>query len=360
MRILHVDAGREWRGGQNQVRLTATGMKSRGHEVVLAARRGGILAARAREAGLLVHEIPFGSELSPRAAVAMAGVLAAVRPQIVQAHDPHALTACLLATAPRPRLPIVATRRVDFVPRSFPSRLKYQVCPRVIAVSRAAYDVMAGAGVYEERLRLVYEGVSDRAPRPGGREALAALGVPPSAPVVGNIAALVDHKDHATLLDAAAVVLAVRADVYFVIVGDGERRAALETKARALGLSGRVIFAGFRDDVDALLPAFDVFCLSSQMEGLGTILLDAMAFGRPIVGTAAGGIPEAVADGATGRIVPVRDSRALAHALLEVLGDGARATAMGRSGRRRFEERFSAERMVAETLAVYEELVDVR
>jgi glycosyltransferase involved in cell wall biosynthesis len=357
MRVLHVDAGREWRGGQNQVRLTAQGMRRRGHEVVLAARCGGVLAARAREAGLTVHEVPFGSELSPRAAAAMAGVLERVQPQIVQAHDPHSMTACLLATALRPGIPIVATRRVDFAPRSFPSRLKYQLCPRVIAVSRAAYAVLERAGVYEERLRLVYEGVADRAPRPGGREALAALGVPMSAPVVGNIAALVDHKDQATLVSAAARVLAARPEVYFVIVGDGERRAALETQARELGVAGHVIFTGFRDDVDVLLPAFDVFCLSSQMEGLGTILLDAMSFGRPIVGTGAGGIPEVVEDRATGRVVPVRDFRALADALLDVLREPAQAEAMGRRGRRRFEERFSAERMVSETLSVYEELV---
>jgi glycosyltransferase involved in cell wall biosynthesis len=93
------------------------------------------------------------------------------------------------------------------------------------------------------------------------------------------------------------------------------------------------------------------------MEGLGTILLDAMSFGRPVVGTAAGGIPEAVEDGVTGRIAPVRDCRALADALLDVLSEPARAAAMGRRGRLRFEERFSAERMVSETLSVYEELV---
>jgi glycosyltransferase involved in cell wall biosynthesis len=357
MRVLHVDAGRDWRGGQNQVRLTALGMLARGHQVALACRRGAPLATRAREAGVDVHEVPFGGELSPRSALAVARVLDGVGPQIIQAHDPHSLTACLLARAPRPRLPIVATRRVDFAPRHFPSRLKYQLSSRVIAVSRAAYDVLVRAGLEPQRLRVVYEGVADRAAAGGGREALRALGIPDGAPVVGNIAALVDHKDHDTLLQAAAQVLAARPDVFFVVVGDGERRAALAAQARALGIGAQVIFTGFRADVDVLLPAFDVFCLSSCLEGLGTILLDAMAFARPIVATAAGGIPEAVVDGSTGRIVPVRDPAALAQALRELLDNPSRAEAMGRAGRRRFEERFSAERMVAETLAVYEELL---
>jgi len=92
------------------------------------------------------------------------------------------------------------------------------------------------------------------------------------------------------------------------------------------------------------------------MEGLGTSLLDAMAFGVPVVATAAGGIPEAVVDGVTGRLVPPRDPPALAAALGEALADPGRRAAWGRAGRRRFEERFTADRMVEATLAVHAEL----
>jgi glycosyltransferase involved in cell wall biosynthesis len=133
-------------------------------------------------------------------------------------------------------------------------------------------------------------------------------------------------------------------------------RRELEARVREGGLAGRVAFAGFRDDVDRLLPAFDVFCLSSQLEGLGTSVLDAMAFGRPVVATAAGGIPEAVEDGVTGRVVPVRDPVALARALLDVLRDPEARRAMGDAGRQRFLARFTADRMAEETLRVYAEL----
>jgi glycosyltransferase involved in cell wall biosynthesis len=98
-----------------------------------------------------------------------------------------------------------------------------------------------------------------------------------------------------------------------------------------------------------------VFCLSSHMEGLGTSLLDAMAFGRPVVATAAGGIPEAVEDGKTGLLVPPRDPRALADALLLLLTDEAKARALGSAGRARFLARFSAEHMVDATLQTYAE-----
>jgi glycosyltransferase involved in cell wall biosynthesis len=171
--------------------------------------------------------------------------------------------------------------------------------------------------------------------------------------VVGNVAALTDHKDHATLLRAAAIVVRDCPAARFVIVGQGELIGRLRDLARSLGIESYVVFTGFRQDIDALLPAFDIFCLSSHMEGLGTSLLDAMVFARPIVATAAGGIPDAVQDGVSGRLAPPRDPEALASALLEVLKDSELRRRLGAAGRLRYEEFFTVERMVSATLDVY-------
>jgi len=354
MRVLHVDAASSWRGGQNQVLLTAQGMAARGHAVAVACRSGGALEARLREAGIETHPVAFRGDLSPLAALALAGVMRAFRPDVTHLHDSHAIAAGLMAARLQRSGRLVATRRVDFPLRSALSQRKYRNCDCVIVVSRAIAAVLEDHGLPADRLRLVYEGVPPRPPRPGGRQALEALGVAPGAPIVGNVAALTDHKDHATLLEAAPLVLARVPEARFVVVGEGELRPALEARVAALGLGGRFILAGFRDDVDALLPAFTVFCLSSHSEGLGTSLLDAMNFQRPIVATAAGGIPEAVEEGVTGRVVPIRDVQALADALVDVLSDEGRREVMGRAARRRFEERFTADRMVEETLRVYE------
>jgi glycosyltransferase involved in cell wall biosynthesis len=266
------------------------------------------------------------------------------------------VSAGLVAARLARRLPLVAVRRVDFPLRGAFSRAKYRACDRVIAVSRAIGSVVERGGVLRSRLRLVYEGVPDRAPLPGGRETLAGLGIPPGAPVVGNVAALTGHKDHATLVEAMALLRPHVPEARLVVAGEGELRPALEALVRERGLGDRVAFAGFRHDLDCLLPAFSVFCLSSRLEGLGTSLLDAMAFGLPVVATAAGGIPEAVEEGVTGRVVPPRDPAALAAALADVLGDEGRRRAFGAAGRRRFLERFTADHMVAQTLAVLEEV----
>ena len=353
MRVLHVDTAAGWRGGQNQVLLAAGGMRALGHEVRVACRAGGALEGRARAAGLAVEPLPFAGDLGPFGLLGLWRLVRRFRPEALQLHDPHAVSAGLLAAGRR--APLVATRRVDFPLRGALSRRKYAACRRVIAVSSAIRQVLLRDGLDAGRLRLVYEGVPDRPPQPGGRQALRELGVPEGARVVGNVAALTDHKDQRTLLRAAAEVLRARPEACFVIVGEGELRAELERLAGELGLGPRCRFAGFRGDLDRLMPAFDVFCLSSHMEGLGTSLLDAMCFARPVVATAAGGIPEAVEDGVTGRLAPPRDPAALARALLEALESDERRRAWGAAGRARFLRLFTAERMVAQSLAVYAE-----
>lgn len=355
MRILHVDSAATWRGGQNQVLLAARGMAERGHDVTVAVRPGGALESRLQACGLRTRPLRLRGDLAAGAALRLARACRELKPDVVHTHDSHATSAAALASLVGPRPWLVATRRVDFALRGAFSRWKYRRCARLIAVSQAVRAVLVHDGLASERLRLVHDGVSDRPKQPGGREALAGLGVPEDAAVVGNVAALTDHKDHATLIGAAEEVIGHLPQTRFVIVGEGELRADLEARVRERGLSGRVLLLGQRDDVDRLLPAFNVFCLSSHMEGLGTSLLDAMMFGVPIVGTAAGGIPEAVADGVSGRLVPPRSPRLLAAALIEVLRDATLSARLARAGRRRYEDGFRAEQMVEKTLEVYEE-----
>jgi glycosyltransferase involved in cell wall biosynthesis len=354
--VLHVDTAATWRGGQNQVLLTARGMAGRGMDAPIACRAGGELEARARAQGASVRPLPFRGDLWPAAILALARLLRRERPGALLLHDPHAVSAGLVAARLAGRPALVAVRRVDFPLRGPFSRAKYTACDRVIVVSRAISAVVEAGGVGAASLRLVYEGVPDRVAAEGGRELLEALGVPAGVPVLGNVAALTGHKDHATLVEAMACLRPRFPEARLVIAGEGELRPALEAQVRDRGLADRVVFAGFRRDLDRLLPAFSVFCLSSRLEGLGTSLLDAMAFGLPVVATAAGGIPEAVEDRVSGRVVPPGDPGALAEALADLLGDDERRRAYGAAGRRRFLERFTADHMVDETLRVLEEV----
>lgn len=153
------------------------------------------------------------------------------------------------------------------------------------------------------------------------------------------------------------MIAAVESSARLVMVGDGPLRPTLEARARDLGLNGAVRFLGAVPRAASFLPHFDVFVLSSVWEGMSNSLLEAMAAGRPVVATRVGGNPEVVVDGETGLLVPPRDPRALADAVLRLLGDPALAGRLGEAARRRVESQFTLEQMVSRMQELYDQLL---
>lgn len=211
----------------------------------------------------------------------------------------------------------------------------------VIAVSEA---VAASVGVRRRVRRLppvhtVVHGIDHSGIRRGPDARAAArltLGLKADDLVVGAVASLTPKKDHHTLLAAFAVGLARGADpTRLVLVGGGRLDAELRAVAGQLGIADRVVFAGARDDVMALLPAFDIFALSSRHEGLPIALVEAMATGLPAVATTVGGVPELITDGEDGLLVPPGDTSAFAAALAKLAADAPLRTAMGDAARAR-------------------------
>src|SRR5204863_6273756 len=144
--------------------------------------------------------------------------------------------------------------------------------------------------------------------------------------------------------------------VQALLVGEGELRMAVENTVRALGLTGILHVAGYRNDADALLAAARVVVLSSREEGMGSVLLDALLLGKPIAATRAGGIPDVVEHNVTGLLGPVSDSRALGDNIASLLEDHALAERLGTAAQTRVAE-FSVERMADRTLAVYDRVI---
>ena len=206
-------------------------------------------------------------------------------------------------------------------------------------------------------MTVVYEGVDvERIRAAPALDPHKAFGLPRGAPVVGNVAALAPHKGQRYLVDAAAEVVRHVPDARFVIAGEGELEPALRRRIAALGLEKHVVLAGFRPDIIPLHKGFDLFVMSSTTEGLGTSALDAMACGKAVIATRAGGLAEVVEDGETGLLVPTRDPSALAGAIVRVLRDPELRRRYGEAGLTRAQNAFDVERMVAETLQVYESL----
>lgn len=184
----------------------------------------------------------------------------------------------------------------------------------------------------------------------------AELGIPPGAPLVGSIGRLTAQKGYSTLLEAAAHVRAELPNAHLLIVGEGELRAELERQADKLGLADRAHLTGPRQDVDELLPAFDLFVSSSLWEGLPTVILESMAAGVPVVATDVSGTRELVRHGVTGLLVPPGDAAALAEAMLQALRQTREPVAWVERAAERVQD-FSIVSVAQQHAAVYEALM---
>jgi glycosyltransferase involved in cell wall biosynthesis len=358
---LHIDTARTWRGGQSQVMYTVLGLRERGDRAALVAHPQGELWRRMSE-GLDLIPLAPRHEIDLAAAWRLSRVLKQLRPDVVHAHDPHAVAMAATAlsmAAPAPRPPLVASRRVEFrIAHNSFSRWKYGCVDCFIANSGAIRDRLVADGIRRDKTTIVNEGVDvERIVRMTPANVHAAFFLPTRAPIVGNVAALVPHKGQHHLIEAAALVVRAVPDARFVIVGDGELRESLEQQIRHLHLERHVFLVGFRADALELTKGFDVFAMSSVSEGMCTALVDAMAASKPAVATRAGGIPEVMVDGETGFLVEPRDHQAMAGKLIVLLTDEGLRRRMGEAALARARERFTVERMVEGTAAVYGRLL---
>ena len=359
MTSVHVDTARTWRGGQHQVFLTVAGLCEIGHPAVLVAQSSGELSRRARE-GLRTMALNPKGEFDVQAGWQLHKLLRTMVPDVVHLHDPMGIALMAMALKMQPRLTprplVVASRRVDFHLRqnSF-SKWKYRHVDVFIAVSRMIASMLIEDGIAADRIEVVHDGVNisaiDKTP---ALDVHKELWLPHGSPVVGNVAALVPHKGQKFLIDAAAIVVRQMPDVRFVILGEGELRPQLEKQVKDLGMERHVFLPGFKADVLGLQKSFDVFAMSSLTEGLGSSMLDAMACGTAVVGTRAGGIPEAIDDERTGLLVRPHHADELAASIMRLLADPSLRARLGLAARAHVEAEFSVEKMVEGTLAVYE------
>ncbi|MFA5139484.1 MAG: glycosyltransferase [Elusimicrobiota bacterium] len=363
LELYHLDSERSLRGGERQLLYLAAHLRRRGHRNIVVCRRGFPLHREAERLGFETLHLPFWGEWDPVSAWLLSRATQGAKRPVLHAHTAHAAALACLASR-FSRLPWVAHRRVDF---RIHGALKYRRAAAVIAVSDYVRKTLLEGGV--ARVQVVPDciPVTDeeasaagcallRPPTaPDREEARRSLsrefGLPLDRPWVGNLAALVPHKDQATLLRAAARV----PDARFAFVGGGPLLDDLKGLARSLGILDRVAFAGFQRDPSRWLRGLDLYVQSSWGEGMGSVLLEAMACAVPIAATDAGGIPEVVRHGETALLAPARDPEGLARVISESLQDRAGADRRARAARKALES-FSLTRLGDRVLAVYEGL----
>ncbi len=326
LRILHISTARSWRGGEQQIAYLIAELAKKGAQQFVVCIKDAPFHQWCIKNEIPVKGLKKRSSLDLSFAAQLKRFSHKNKAQIWHAHDAHAHGFAVYANAFfKAQTPLVVSRRVDFpVAGSWLSAFKYnhKSVKKILCVSSAIADIVKAKIKNPSVVEVVYS-VIDQAKFKTTQKGILRqeLAIPANHKIIGNVAALVDHKDHHTFINCAEILNTLHDNISFVIAGDGALRSELEAKVQEKGLSNNFYFLGFRPDVPRLIADFDLFLFTSKTEGLGTSILDAFAAGIPTVATAAGGIPEIVINSSTGLLCPVKDADQLAQAAERVLSD---------------------------------------
>lgn len=318
MRILHLDSGRDWRGGQQQLLYLLAFLGESGHANATVCRAGSPLHDRLLHEGIPTYPWLAPGEGPARSISRLEKAAAAFQPEIIHCHDARGILAGLWVGRRRRKI-VVAHRRVDFPVGWLAARLKYRPLDAVIAVSQRIKDILSARGLDTGKTFVIHDGIDlgrfVPAAKPG--RIRARLGIPADAFHVGSAGSLVDHKGHIYLLEAAARLARAFPGLYFSIAGEGPLRRRLQERIADLGIGERFKLPGFIDDMPAYFHALDAYAHPAKLEGMGSAIIEAMACGLPVVAAASGGIPEIVQG--YGLLIPSQDPEALAGGLETLL-----------------------------------------
>jgi glycosyltransferase involved in cell wall biosynthesis len=355
-------------GGQERMAVElALRQRAAGHTVLavsLASKAEGPLAAQFRVNGARVYTLEkrggFDWTLPPR----LAALLRRERARIVHTHNPQPLMYGALAGR-LVRACVVHTkhgRNPGSLRHRWLRRTSASLVDAYVAVSKATAEVArAQHECGRNKLRVIANGIDVDAFSPDAQaraELRRELGMPADAWLFGTVGRLASEKNHDLLLDAAAPLLGPNCRL--VIVGDGPEASRLRERVAAMQVRPWVLLTGARSDVPRLLASFDCFVLSSTTEGLPLVIPEAMATALPVISTDVGGIADVIDEGRTGWLVASNDVHSLRARLAEARDHPDLAQSMGVSARQIARERYSAERMARDYIALYETVLEKR
>lgn len=372
MRIVHVSKVTGIAGSENHLLYLLSGLREAGvdvHLIVLQEPRRPVpdYIQRLNELSIQATAVPIYHHIDPTLPLRLARQFRVLKPDIVHTHlihaDLHGSLGAWLAKVPS----VISTRHNDDPFRGLlPMKLQTRALDRIFDEYVAISDFLRQYATRVEKLppekiTTIHYGQppTNSPPRDGNssNRLLVSLDIAMNESLIAVVGRLVKQKGIATLLDAFAHVVDELPKTTLLVVGDGPLRGKLERRARSIGIGDRVRFTGWRNDARDIMSLSNALVVPSLWEGFGIVTLEAMACAKPIIATSVGALPEIVLDGETGWLVPPGDPDALAHALLYTLRHPDEARQRGQRGYQRLADDFSAEKMVGQTLDVYQHIL---
>ena len=366
MKIVHVDTGNALRGGQEQLLLLAHGLERRGHDQLIVCSEGTPLEVRARREAFRVSTLPAHDPGHAHGTAELRQRVLAERPEILHAHDGKGQDIAWLASFGMP-VRRIASRHVTFQPQGSGGRLAHRLkythtCHGVIAPSEFIKQLLVDSGVPATNIEVIPGKIEWPRELPSAElrsGVRAAGGFGARRFVVGQLGAFTEEKGQDVAIEAGALLKEELPDARIVLAGELSREALVRIFGRLHGLEDRIRLEGYVENLEAFYAGLDLFIMPSRAEGLGLAALQAMAHGLAVVASRVGGLPEVVADGESGWLIPPGSPRALADAIIAAASDRVRLARFGANARERARQ-FSTDLMLDRTEALYQRLLDSR
>lgn len=361
VKILHVETGRHFFGGPQQVIYLINALRERGHDNLLVCPPDSGIDTVAREHGIWVQNLFCAGDLDLPFAYRLSQFINDKQPDIVHCHSRRGADILGGLAAGFANVPAVVSRRVDNTELRLVAGLRYRSFRKVIAISEAIADVLRDRGIEGERIEVIRSAVDAGAfeHKPDCRPYWRELGIEDGVFTIAAAGQLIPRKGHRYLLEAAAELRVTHPPFRLVIFGDGYLNNQLRAQAESLGLGDVVQFAGYRDDLDDFIGCFDLFVHPSSAEGLGVAALKAAAAGVAVVGCDAGGMRESVLHGETGLLVEPDNADALHEAIATLFDDDQMRARFAAAGRARMQNEFSIATMADQHETLYASVVEM-
>lgn len=368
MRILQISSARAMGGGERHLSDLVNELAARGHDVHVALSPRSPLQKELREIPKQnIVTLPLRNALDAASALELARLISKREIEIVHAHMARDYPLAAYAARRNRKSRLIITRHVLF-PLSRLHGVTLSNVTRVIAVSAAVARRLREQQIFpDDRIVTVLNGIDVErfaaASRKFDRDSFRRkLGLPTDGSLIGTVGEINPLKGHEDFVRAAAIIAERFPDLHFIVAGEDssppkEHLRALQSLIGELGLEKRVHHFGWLDDIADLYCALDLFVSASHSESFGLAIAEAMACGTPVVATATEGAAEIISDGVTGVLVPLRDPNSLAQAIIPLLEKADERLRLARAASAAVRQRFSLERMVGETEAIYREVL---
>ena len=363
MVILHTETLKKWGGQQNRVLVETIGLSKRGHKVIIACHRGSVLARKAKAAGIKLYEVTMVKQAHLATVPKLVRIIKNEGVDIVSTHSSVDSWAGGMAAKISGRCLVRFRHNLYPIGRDPLTRFIYAIPDKLIAISNTVRDVLTGYGLKKQRISIVPDSVNIERFSPEAADLRRELKIPPETIVIGNTSSFTEVKGQESLLQAFNILHEKHEQAPYILLFAGRLNEPFRSRYLSYikeELRDKVIFLGHRDDIPEVLKTIDIFVFPSLVEGLGTSLLEAMAMEKPVAVSDIPTFRDFITDGINGVFFQVNNSEDIAEKISYIKENPSLKTQLGKNARATVLEKFTLDKMLDQTLNIYQEALNAR